>query len=167
MVVVGGSSLIQGLVRRLDQEISAAFPSLRVRVTAPSNTVERKYATWIGGSILASLGSFHQVSSSSAIIDDEASNALYRCGSRRKSMTNTGLASSRTVRSDLNVPLRRPFIRSIAIAWRSGSAKAKVYPSTTLGVDKANRRRRRSRCNSTPRALLAVACLMMGAMTVL
>jgi len=61
MVLVGGSSLLQGLARRLDQELSAAFPSLRVRIHGPSNTVERKYATWIGGSILASLGTFHQV----------------------------------------------------------------------------------------------------------
>jgi actin-related protein 4 len=28
---------------------------------APGPVVERKYAAWIGGSILASLGSFHQL----------------------------------------------------------------------------------------------------------
>ncbi len=37
------------------------FPGPRVRLTAPGNTAERKYGAWIGGSILASLGSFHQV----------------------------------------------------------------------------------------------------------
>jgi len=61
MVVVGGSSLLQGLVRRLDQEMTSAYSGLRVRITAPSSSVERKYASWIGGSILASLGTFHQV----------------------------------------------------------------------------------------------------------
>jgi actin-related protein 4 len=30
-------------------------------VTAPPLTVERRFAVWIGGSILASLGSFHQM----------------------------------------------------------------------------------------------------------
>jgi len=62
MVVVGGSSLLQGLVRRLDQEMTTAYSGLRVRIAAPSSSVERKYASWIGGSILASLGTFHQVS---------------------------------------------------------------------------------------------------------
>ena len=30
-------------------------------VTASANTIERKFSTWIGGSILASLGSFQQM----------------------------------------------------------------------------------------------------------
>lgn len=60
IVVVGGSSLLPGLIRRLDTEINALFPGPRIRLTAPSNTVERKYASWLGGSILASLGTFHQ-----------------------------------------------------------------------------------------------------------
>jgi actin-related protein 4 len=60
IVVVGGSSLLQGLTRRIDTEINAMFPGPRVRLHAPSATVERKYSSWIGGSILASLGSFHQ-----------------------------------------------------------------------------------------------------------
>jgi actin-related protein 4 len=61
IVIVGGSSLVQGFVKRFDTEIKAAFPGPTVRLTAPSNPVERKYASWIGGSILSSLGSFHQV----------------------------------------------------------------------------------------------------------
>ena len=32
-----------------------------VEVTASANTIERKFTTWIGGSILASLGSFQQM----------------------------------------------------------------------------------------------------------
>ena len=30
-------------------------------MTASANTIERKFSTWIGGSILASLGSFQQM----------------------------------------------------------------------------------------------------------
>jgi Actin len=38
------------------------FPGPRVRLSAPGNTAERRFASWIGGSILGSLGAFHQVS---------------------------------------------------------------------------------------------------------
>lgn len=37
------------------------YPGPRVRVYAPGQVVERKYASWIGGSILGSLGTFHQM----------------------------------------------------------------------------------------------------------
>jgi len=61
IVVTGASSLIQGLVRRIDNEINQLYPGPRVRVQASSQIVERKYASWIGGSILGSLGTFHQM----------------------------------------------------------------------------------------------------------
>lgn len=61
VVVVGGSTLIHGFTERLDNELKAMFPGPRVRLSAPGNVYERKFASWIGGSILASLGTFHQV----------------------------------------------------------------------------------------------------------
>lgn len=61
-MVTGGSSLIQGLTDRINYEMQNMYPGPRVRLQAAGNVVERKYAGWIGGSILASLGSFHQVS---------------------------------------------------------------------------------------------------------
>jgi actin-related protein 4 len=61
IVVTGASSLLYGFNERLNNEISAIYPSLRVRLHAPGNTVERKYAAWVGGSILGSLGTFHQM----------------------------------------------------------------------------------------------------------
>lgn len=61
VVVTGGSSLLYGFTERLNQELMALFPGPRVRITAPGNTAERKFASWIGGSILASLGTFHQM----------------------------------------------------------------------------------------------------------
>jgi len=63
VVVTGGSTLINGFNDRLNFELQSMYTSSRVRIQAPASTVERKYASWIGGSILASLGSFHQVSS--------------------------------------------------------------------------------------------------------
>ena len=61
VVVTGGSSLVYGINERLQQEISMAYPGPRVKILAPGNSVERKFAAWIGGSILASLGTFHQM----------------------------------------------------------------------------------------------------------
>jgi actin-related protein 4 len=61
IVVTGGSSLLYGFNERLNNEIAALYPAVRTRLHAPGQTVERKYAAWIGGSILGSLGTFHQV----------------------------------------------------------------------------------------------------------
>ncbi|KAF2011799.1 actin-like protein-like protein 6A [Aaosphaeria arxii CBS 175.79] len=61
VVVTGGSSLLYKLNERLTQEINTIYPSTRNKLIAPGSVVERKYAAWIGGSILASLGSFHQL----------------------------------------------------------------------------------------------------------
>ncbi|KAF2835771.1 Actin/actin-like protein [Patellaria atrata CBS 101060] len=61
VVLVGGSTLITHLHERVKRELEAAYPNVRVRLHAPGNPVERKFASWIGGSILASLGTFHQM----------------------------------------------------------------------------------------------------------
>lgn len=61
VVVTGGSSLLYGFTDRLHTELTQLYPSAKVRLSAPGNTAERKFASWIGGSILASLGTFHQV----------------------------------------------------------------------------------------------------------
>eukprot|EP00041_Stephanoeca_diplocostata_P022556 m.539834 g.539834 ORF g.539834 m.539834 type:complete len:1135 (-) comp22093_c0_seq3:103-3507(-) len=53
IVVSGASSLIPGLVPRLQDEISRLAPSsMKIKLVA---SPERTYATWIGGSIMASL----------------------------------------------------------------------------------------------------------------
>ena len=61
VVVTGSSSLLYGLTDRINNELQAQFPSPRVRLSAPANTADRKFGPWIGGSILASLGTFHQM----------------------------------------------------------------------------------------------------------
>lgn len=61
IVLTGGSSLFQGFAERLQQELTATYPGTKVRISASSNPVERKFGSWIGGSILASLGTFHQM----------------------------------------------------------------------------------------------------------
>ncbi len=36
-------------------------PGQKVKIHSPGNYVERRYSSWIGGSILSSLGTFHQL----------------------------------------------------------------------------------------------------------
>lgn len=61
IVVTGGTSLIHGFTERLNYELTTAYPGSRVRIHAPGPLPERKFGSWIGGSILASLGTFHQM----------------------------------------------------------------------------------------------------------
>ncbi|KAF2862153.1 actin-related protein, ARP4 class [Piedraia hortae CBS 480.64] len=61
VVVTGAGSLLDRLPERLQADVQALYPNPRVRVIAPSTSADRKFAPWLGGSILASLGSFHQM----------------------------------------------------------------------------------------------------------
>lgn len=61
VVVTGATSLIYGFNDRLNAELMNMYPSPRVRISAAGNTAERKFGSWIGGSIVASLGTFHQM----------------------------------------------------------------------------------------------------------
>ena len=59
IVMSGGSTMFEGIAERMEKEITAlAPPTMKVKVIAPP---ERKYAVWIGGSILASLATFPQM----------------------------------------------------------------------------------------------------------
>uniref|UniRef100_A0A3P8ZH42 Actin-like protein 6A n=1 Tax=Esox lucius TaxID=8010 RepID=A0A3P8ZH42_ESOLU len=62
VVVTGGNTLIQGFTDRLTRELSQKTPpSMRLKLIANNTTVERRFSAWIGGSILASLGTFQQM----------------------------------------------------------------------------------------------------------
>ncbi|PLW39802.1 hypothetical protein PCASD_10724 [Puccinia coronata f. sp. avenae] len=61
IILTGASSLIPGLIDRLDSDLRAISPATKFKLSAPGNLAERKFASWLGGSILASLGSFHQL----------------------------------------------------------------------------------------------------------
>jgi len=61
VVVCGAGSLLYGFTDRLHNELAALFPGPRIRIVAAGNSTERRYAGWLGGSVLASLGSFHQL----------------------------------------------------------------------------------------------------------
>ncbi|CAN0007770.1 unnamed protein product [Pylaiella littoralis] len=64
VVLAGGGCCFEGLAERvkaeIDQNLDAPATGWRVKVLAAGNS-ERKVSTWLGGSILASLGSFHEM----------------------------------------------------------------------------------------------------------
>ncbi|KAF2897711.1 hypothetical protein ILUMI_08466 [Ignelater luminosus] len=58
-VLSGGNTMYPGIADRMQKEVTALAPStMKVKIIAPP---KRKYSTWIGGSILASLPSFRQM----------------------------------------------------------------------------------------------------------
>ncbi|KAL3234454.1 Actin-related protein 4 [Nakaseomyces bracarensis] len=61
IVVTGGTSVIPGLCDRLLNELNKKFPALKFRVLNSGHQRERQYQAWLGGSILSSLGTFHQL----------------------------------------------------------------------------------------------------------
>jgi actin-like protein 6B len=80
VVLTGGGTMMQGMSDRINNELQKQFPAVgvchlsrcvlmtytplsqqKIRIHAPGNPTERKYAGWLGGSVLASLGTFHQL----------------------------------------------------------------------------------------------------------
>ncbi|KAF8631127.1 hypothetical protein AX15_002474 [Amanita polypyramis BW_CC] len=59
VVLTGGGTLFSGFADRLNSELARSFQ--HVKIHAAGNAVERRYGGWLGGSILASLGTFHQL----------------------------------------------------------------------------------------------------------
>ena len=95
IVLSGGTTMFPGIADRMSREITALAPSsMKIKVVAPP---ERKYSVWIGGSILASLSTFQQVSLSlSSRADLHFASSLcnffaflfFRCGYPEPSTTN-------------------------------------------------------------------------------
>ncbi|CAD5126657.1 DgyrCDS14735 [Dimorphilus gyrociliatus] len=68
IVLSGGSTMFKGISDRLKKEMSVLCARYqRIEIIAPP---ERKYSTWIGGSIFAALSTFQQACMSSTEYDD-------------------------------------------------------------------------------------------------
>ncbi|KAK9100258.1 hypothetical protein Scep_023688 [Stephania cephalantha] len=62
ILLSGGTASMQQLKERLEKDLLEESPqAARVKVMASGNAIERRFSVWIGGSILASLGSFQQM----------------------------------------------------------------------------------------------------------
>jgi len=76
IVLSGGSTLVRGLGDRLLSELRRPSPKdTKIRISAPQ---ERLYATWIGGSILASLDNFKRIWVTKKEWESEGARALHR-----------------------------------------------------------------------------------------
>ncbi|EAX82254.1 actin, partial [Trichomonas vaginalis G3] len=76
IVLSGGTTMFQGIAERLDKEITAlAPPTMKVKIVAPE---ERKYAVWVGGSILASLATFPQMVITKEEYDEAGPSIVHR-----------------------------------------------------------------------------------------
>lgn len=62
VVLTGGNSLLQGFAERLNKDLLSRTPSsMRLKMISANGTVERRFGAWVGGSILASIGTFQQM----------------------------------------------------------------------------------------------------------
>lgn len=61
IVVTGSTTLLNGFNDRLNHELAAMYPGQKIKIHAAGLSSERRFGSWIGGSILASLGTFHQM----------------------------------------------------------------------------------------------------------
>jgi len=76
IVLSGGSTLFPGFGDRLLYEIKRLAPKdVKIKISAPP---ERKYSTWIGGSILASLATFRKMWVSHEEYEEDGVNAVHR-----------------------------------------------------------------------------------------
>ena len=80
IIVSGGGSLMPGLTERLHGCLNELVPqmSMKVKVIAPSTPHERRFSVWIGGSILASLGSFQQLWMSKQEYDEVGASGIHK-----------------------------------------------------------------------------------------
>jgi actin beta/gamma 1 len=76
IVMSGGTSMFEGLAERLNKEVVALAQTTRkIRITAPP---ERKYSSWIGSSILASLNTFQEMWISKAEYNESGAGIVHR-----------------------------------------------------------------------------------------
>jgi len=70
IILTGATTLLPGFADRVNHELSNMSPGPKIKLYAAGNTIERKCSSWLGGSILSSLGTFHQLWISRKEYDD-------------------------------------------------------------------------------------------------
>jgi len=75
-LIFTGTTMYPGIADRMEKEIKALAPStMKVKIIAPP---ERKYAVWIGGSILSSLSTFETMWISKREYDESGPSIVHR-----------------------------------------------------------------------------------------
>jgi actin len=76
VVLSGGATMFSGIADRMQKELTSLAPSgTEVAIVAPQ---DRKYSAWVGGSILASLSTFRNLSCSKKEYDDSGPGIVHR-----------------------------------------------------------------------------------------
>jgi len=76
VVLSGGTTMYPGIAERVEKELKALAPaSMKIKIVAPP---ERKYAVWIGGSILGSLHSFREMMISKEEYEEDGVGIVHR-----------------------------------------------------------------------------------------
>ncbi len=79
IVLAGGNTLMKDVHLRLQKEVNGLLPfGLKVKVNVPAVTIERQFASWIGGSVLATLGTFQQMWLSKEEYEEYGSSIILR-----------------------------------------------------------------------------------------
>jgi actin-like protein 6A len=79
IVLTGGGSLFLNLKERLERDITATAPAaVKVKLLASSSTQERRFGTWLGGSILSSLGTFQQLWMSKREYEEHGASLIHK-----------------------------------------------------------------------------------------
>jgi len=79
VVVTGGNTLFPSFIDRLQKELNEKVPQMyKVKLIASNLSTERKFSAWIGGSILASLGTFQQMWMSKAEYEEHGVSLVER-----------------------------------------------------------------------------------------
>ncbi|CAN6690793.1 unnamed protein product [Malus baccata var. baccata] len=79
ILLAGGTASMQQLKERLEKDMLEESPqAARVKVLVAGNSTERRFSVWIGGSILASLGSFQQMWFSKAEYEEHGASYIQR-----------------------------------------------------------------------------------------
>lgn len=74
LLLSGGNTMFPGLPQRLKHELDAISPS-PVRIRAPK---ERRYAVWLGASILGTLSTFGEICINKKEYQDHGSRIVHR-----------------------------------------------------------------------------------------
>lgn len=83
--------------RLLNEVKRLALKDVKIKIYAPP---ERKYSTWIGGSILAGLSTFKKVSLHVLDLRSGCNISLYRCGYLQRSIRRIQISYTRNQASD-------------------------------------------------------------------
>lgn len=79
VIVTGGTTMLNGFTDRLQYELQRKIPpTLKLKMHNSQPNIQRRFSAWLGGSILGSLGCFHQLWISKQEYEESGKNCVER-----------------------------------------------------------------------------------------